>query len=94
MCVKILKKCKEAIAGNSSGKVMIVDAVLDDEEGEERNDEFSETRLAMDMSIWIATEGGKERTAKEWAQLIDAAGFQSHTINHIKAIPSLIVAYP
>ncbi|KAH6788476.1 hypothetical protein C2S51_003482 [Perilla frutescens var. frutescens] len=91
LAIKILKKCKEAIPVDR-GKVIIVDAVLDDEE--ERNDEFTGVRLAQDMGILIGTVTGKERTAKEWAQLITAAGFGSHKIKHIKAIESVIVAYP
>ncbi|KAH6788317.1 hypothetical protein C2S51_003323 [Perilla frutescens var. frutescens] len=92
LCIKILKKCKEAIPVDR-GKVIIVDAVLDSDE-EQRNDEFTGARLAQDMGILIGTVTGKERTAKEWAQLIDAAGFGSHKIKHIKAIESVIVAYP
>ncbi|KAH6833093.1 hypothetical protein C2S53_020652 [Perilla frutescens var. hirtella] len=92
LSIKILKKCKEAIPVDR-GKVIIVDAVLDSDE-EERNDEFTGARLAQDMGILIGTVTGKERTAKEWAQLIDAAGSSSHKIKHIKAIESVIVACP
>lgn len=92
-CINILKKCREAVPVDT-GKVIIVDAVLD-EDDEEPRDELSGARLLLDMTIMIGTANGKERTAKEWAKLIEAAGFTRHTINHIKAtIESVIEAYP
>ncbi|GFP83139.1 (rs)-norcoclaurine 6-o-methyltransferase [Phtheirospermum japonicum] len=91
LCIEILKKCKEAIAAKN-GKVIIVEAVID-EEGEER-DEYTGARLALDMTIMASTVSGKERTAKEWELLVNAAGFRRHTIKHMKAIESVIVAYP
>ncbi|KAK6161556.1 hypothetical protein DH2020_004937 [Rehmannia glutinosa] len=89
LCVDILKKCKEAIA-TETGKVIIVEAVID-EEGE---DEYTGARLALDMTIMSSTVNGKERTAKEWAQLLDAAGFSRYTFHYMKAIDSVIEAYP
>ncbi|KAK6138627.1 hypothetical protein DH2020_027631 [Rehmannia glutinosa] len=89
LCVDILKKCKEAIA-TETGKMIIVEAVID-EEGE---DEYTGARLALDMTIMSSTVNGKERTAKEWAQLLDAAGFSRYTFHYMKAIDSVIEAYP
>ncbi|KAI3470286.1 hypothetical protein Pfo_026949 [Paulownia fortunei] len=89
LCIEILKKCKEAIPADT-GKVIIVEAVIDEEGG----DEYTGARLALDMTIMASTVNGKERTAKEWAQLVDTAGFSSHTIKHMKAIESVIEAYP
>ncbi|KAK6146349.1 hypothetical protein DH2020_020218 [Rehmannia glutinosa] len=91
LCIDILKKCKEAIG--KSGKVIIVEAVIDDDE-EGNRDEYTGARLAMDMAIMGSTVNGKQRTAKEWAQLLHAAGFGSHIIKHMKAIESAIEAYP
>ncbi|PIN00308.1 Hydroxyindole-O-methyltransferase [Handroanthus impetiginosus] len=89
LCVDILKKCKEAIPADT-GKVIIVDAIIDEEGG----DEYTGARLAMDMTIMSATIKGKERTDKEWAQLLNIAGFSRHTIKHMKAIESVLEAYP
>ncbi|PIN10738.1 Hydroxyindole-O-methyltransferase [Handroanthus impetiginosus] len=89
LCVDILKKCKEAIPADT-GKVIIVDAVIDEEGG----DEYTSARLAMDMTIMTAVVKGKERSNKEWAQLLNIAGFSRHTIKHMKAIESVIEAYP
>nr|QAX90922.1 caffeic acid O-methyltransferase [Catalpa bungei]QAX90944.1 caffeic acid O-methyltransferase [Catalpa bungei] len=89
ICLDILKKCKEAIPVDT-GKVIIVEVVID----EEGRDEYTGTRLAMDLAIMTATIKGKERTNKEWAQLLNAAGFSRHIIKHMKAIESVIEAYP
>ncbi|KAL0388039.1 UNVERIFIED_CONTAM: Acetylserotonin O-methyltransferase [Sesamum radiatum] len=89
LCIDILKKCKEAVPADT-GKVIIVEAVIDEEGG----DEYTGARLAMDMTVMAATINGKERTAKEWGQLLDAAGFKRHNIKHMKAIESVIEAYP
>ncbi|KAL0413835.1 UNVERIFIED_CONTAM: Acetylserotonin O-methyltransferase [Sesamum radiatum] len=89
LCIDILKKCKEAVPAET-GKVIIVDAVIDEEGG----DEYTGARLALDMTVMSATVNGKERTAKEWGLLLDAAGFKRHTVKHMKAIESVIEAYP
>nr|QAX90933.1 caffeic acid O-methyltransferase [Catalpa bungei]QAX90954.1 caffeic acid O-methyltransferase [Catalpa bungei] len=90
MCIEILKKCKEAIR-TKTGKVIIVEVVID-EEGEE--DEYMGARLLVDMMIMIATINGKERTTKEWIRLLNASGFSKYTIKHMRAIESIIEAYP
>lgn len=89
-CIEILKKCKEAIPADS-GKVMIVDAIID-EDGE--GDEFVGARLSLDMIMMAVTAQGKERTYKEWVHLLNEAGFSSHTVKNIKTVESVIEAYP
>ncbi|XP_077211908.1 (RS)-norcoclaurine 6-O-methyltransferase-like [Tasmannia lanceolata] len=58
--VKILKRCKEAIP-KEGGKVIIVDIVLDIEDGQE----ITRSRYAFDVIMMLSTGGGKERTEKE-----------------------------
>ncbi|XP_077211441.1 (RS)-norcoclaurine 6-O-methyltransferase-like [Tasmannia lanceolata] len=87
-CVKILKRCKEAIP-EEGGKVIIVDIVLDIDEGHE----ITLTRYAFDVIMMIST-GGKERTEKEWRRLIFNAGFNHCEITPINALQSAIVASP
>nr|QAX90923.1 caffeic acid O-methyltransferase [Catalpa bungei]QAX90962.1 caffeic acid O-methyltransferase [Catalpa bungei] len=89
LCIDILKKCKEAVPADT-GKVIIVEAVIDEEGG----DEYTSARLAMDITMMTVTTKGKERTYKEWAHLLNAAGFSKHTIKHMKAVESVIEAYP
>ncbi|KAG8372807.1 hypothetical protein BUALT_Bualt12G0105400 [Buddleja alternifolia] len=89
-CIDILKKCKEAVQADT-GKVMIIDAVIN-EEGE--GDEYDAGRLALDMMMMTVTVKGKERTYREWAHLLSEAGFSRHTVKNIKTIESVIEAYP
>ncbi|KAI3831867.1 hypothetical protein MKX03_022239 [Papaver bracteatum] len=87
-CVHILKKCKEAIP-KETGKVIIVDVVLD----EESTHELTKTRLLLDIDMMVST-GGRERTLDDWDNLLKRAGFRSHKIRPIRAIQSLIEAFP
>ncbi|RZC91549.1 hypothetical protein C5167_027608 [Papaver somniferum] len=87
-CVNILKKCKEAIP-KETGKVIIVDVALE----EESNHELTKTRLILDIDMLVNT-GGRERTADDWENLLKRAGFRSHKIRPIRAIQSVIEAFP
>ncbi|RWR78063.1 O-methyltransferase 2 [Cinnamomum micranthum f. kanehirae] len=88
-CVKILKKCKEAIP-KEAGKVIIMDIVVD---SEMENSDLTHSKLSLDIDMMI-TSGGRERTVEEWERLLDIAGFRSHEIIPIITIQSVIVAYP
>ncbi|KAL0412361.1 UNVERIFIED_CONTAM: Acetylserotonin O-methyltransferase [Sesamum radiatum] len=88
-CIDILKNCREAIP-KDTGKVMIVEAVID--EGEE--DKYVDVRLALDMVMLAHTEKGKERTIKEWEYVVKAAGFTRFTVKHVQTVLSVIEAYP
>lgn len=90
-CVKILKKCKEAItSGEKKGKVILIDTVAGDKE---RDNTFVETQMFFDMML-MAMVGGKERTEKEWAQLFNKAGFTDYKIFPILGLKSLVEIYP
>ncbi|KAH6834622.1 hypothetical protein C2S53_006145 [Perilla frutescens var. hirtella] len=88
-CVEILKKCREAIPAH--GKVIIVDAVVDDDGGD---DEYEGGRLVLNMIMMASTVQGKERTLKEFSRILDEAGFTSYTVKNIRTIESVIEAYP
>nr|AKW47170.1 O-methyltransferase [Pueraria montana var. lobata] len=79
-CVKILKKCKEAI----KSKVIIIDMVVENEKGD---DESIETQLFIDMVVMVLYPG-KERTEKEWAKLIFSAGFSDYKITPVLGLRS------
>lgn len=91
MCIDILKKCKEAIP-KETGKVIIVEAIFDEEGGE--GDEFTGARLSLDMVTMAVTAKGKERTYKDWAHLLAAAGFSRKNVKSIKSVVSVIEAFP
>ncbi|CAN1229599.1 Probable O-methyltransferase 3 [Linum grandiflorum] len=87
-CVRILKKCKEAIP--SKGKVMIIDIVINEERDEH---ELSGTKLLFDMLMMLVVNG-KERTEKEWEKLFLEAGFDHYKITPLFGLRSLIEVFP
>ncbi|KAL5978553.1 hypothetical protein ACLOJK_029670 [Asimina triloba] len=87
-CLKLLKKCKEAIAASKRGKVIVVDIVL----GSDSADGFASARFSMEMLMFVI--GGKERTGEEWKNLIQNAGFSKYEILPMKALESVILLYP
>ncbi|XP_051126232.1 trans-resveratrol di-O-methyltransferase-like isoform X2 [Andrographis paniculata] len=93
-CVKILENCREAIMASKEkgGKVIIVDIVIDEDEGRVGH-ELRETQLCFDMMMMVLVSG-KERTEKEWANLFDAAGFKSYKVTRILGVRSLIEVFP
>ncbi|XP_028090038.1 acetylserotonin O-methyltransferase-like [Camellia sinensis] len=88
-CIHILRKCREAIP-KDKGKVIIAEAVMEEEEG----DKLEYVRLMLDMVMMAHTNKGKERTLKEWVNLLTEAGFTRYTVKRIKAVQSIIEAYP
>ncbi|KAI4331921.1 hypothetical protein L6164_016867 [Bauhinia variegata] len=88
-CVKILKKCKEAIP-EERGKVIIVDFVLKPE----GDGIFDDTGFVFDLLMIAHASGGRERTELEWKKVLQEAGFPRYNIITIKALPSIIEAYP
>ncbi|XP_074293156.1 trans-resveratrol di-O-methyltransferase-like [Silene latifolia] len=89
-CLKILKRCKEAIpCKDEGGKVIIIDIVLD-----LQNDNINNAQLLFDMEMLSDTIGGKERTEEEWNQLFIKAGYDHCQIFPILGSRSVIVVYP
>ncbi|KAH0978072.1 hypothetical protein GBA52_027791 [Prunus armeniaca] len=91
-CIRILKKCREAIP-EEKGKVIIVEAVIE-EDNEKQDNKLTDVRLMLDMVMMAHTNTGKERTTKEWGYVLGEAGFSRHTITPIHAIQSVIQAFP
>ncbi|KAJ9563678.1 hypothetical protein OSB04_008838 [Centaurea solstitialis] len=91
-CIKILKRCKDAIPSKENrGKLIIVDmVVMNNEVG---SDESLETQLFFDMLMMTDTTG-KERTKKEWVKLLLDAGFSDYKFTPILGLRSLIEVYP
>ncbi|XP_059434792.1 acetylserotonin O-methyltransferase-like [Corylus avellana] len=88
-CIQILKKCREAIP-EDKGKVIIVEAVIEEAE----TDKLTDVRLALDMIVMAHTNTGKERTFKEWGFVLGKAGFCRYTVKPIRAVQSVIEAFP
>ncbi|KAF8405482.1 hypothetical protein HHK36_010389 [Tetracentron sinense] len=77
-CIDLLRKCREAIP-EDKGKVIIVEAVIEEEEEHKLKD----IRLMLDMVMMAHTNKGKERTAKEWSFVLSQSGFSSTTSHAI-----------
>ena len=86
-CIKILKRCKEAIHGREDGgKVVIVDIVMNDGAA------MTETQLFWDIQMLCALQG-KEREEHEWRRIFLEAGFTDYKISPL-GIRSLIEVFP
>ncbi|KAI8011005.1 putative O-methyltransferase 3 [Camellia lanceoleosa] len=93
-CIKILKRCKEAIGSNKEkgGKLIIIDMKVENQKVGD-HDESMETQLFFDMLMMILLTG-RERTEQEWAKLFFDAGFSDYKITPILGLRSLIEVYP
>ncbi|XP_059663554.1 acetylserotonin O-methyltransferase-like [Cornus florida] len=83
-CIRILRKCREAIP-NDKGKVIIVEAVIEEDEGDKLK---HVSVLMLDMAIMAFTDKGKQRTLKEWAYVL---GEGRHNVKRIQAVQSIIL---
>ncbi|KAF2303275.1 hypothetical protein GH714_016245 [Hevea brasiliensis] len=89
-CLKILKKCKEAISSKGEGgKVIVIDLVINEKKDER---ELTETKLLFDMLMMYLTTG-RERSEKEWEGLFLKAGFSHYKITPLLGLRSLIEVY-
>ncbi|RZC85854.1 hypothetical protein C5167_026530 [Papaver somniferum] len=78
-CIQILKRCKDAVS--PGGKLIIVEMVMD---MDSVHHPYSKLRLASDMDMMVSN-GGKERTEKEWKELFDPTGFACCKITQMSA---------
>ncbi|KAA8519732.1 hypothetical protein F0562_013988 [Nyssa sinensis] len=90
-CVKILKRCREAIPSkDDGGKVVIIDMVIN---GEKDEHDITETKLVFDILMMVLVTG-RERNEKEWEKLFLEAGFSHYKITPIFGLRSIIEVYP
>ncbi|KAF7836981.1 acetylserotonin O-methyltransferase-like [Senna tora] len=92
-CIQILKTCKEAIP-HKNGRVIIAEAVIEEEGFNSKADKLKDVGLMLDMVMMAHTNIGKERTLKEWEYLITQAGFSTFTLKNINSLKSIIIAFP
>ncbi|KAK1268984.1 Trans-resveratrol di-O-methyltransferase [Acorus gramineus] len=88
-CVKILKRCKEAIP-KVGGKVILIDMVVN---SDSPNRESTESQYFFDMLMMVLCEG-REREEHEWKKLFKDAGFTSYRITPALGLRSIIELYP
>lgn len=91
-CVKILRRCKEAIPSKENGgKLIIVDAVMEGVDA--GSNKSTETKLLFDMATMVVA-GGMQREEKEWRKIFFDAGFSDYKINPVLGVRSIIEVYP
>ncbi|TVU51112.1 hypothetical protein EJB05_02519, partial [Eragrostis curvula] len=89
-CIRILKRCKEAISTREpKGKLIIIDTVIDSAASKQT----LEAQLLMDLSMMVLLTG-KEREEDQWSRMFMDAGFTRYKINPILGPRSLIEVYP
>ncbi|TMW81118.1 hypothetical protein EJD97_011783 [Solanum chilense] len=93
-CIKILKKCKDAISSKEKGgKEIIIDMVLMDRNVEKGDDKSYETQLFFDILMMVHVSG-KERNQQDWAKLISGAGVSDYNIIPILGLRCFIELFP
>jgi len=91
-CLKVLKRCREAISRNESGgKVIIVDSVID---STKVDSESLKSQSSLDVFTMSVVSGKVERTETEWKELILEAGFTSYNITPSFRFHSIIQVFP
>jgi len=61
-CIRILKKCKEAVTNDAKrGKVIIIDMVINEKKNE---NQVTQIKLLLDVNMTCVN--GKERNEEEW----------------------------
>lgn len=84
-CVRILRHCRRVVPAN--GRVLVVECVIPP------GNESGFGKL-LDIEMIAVTEGGRERTAKEFAALFAASGFELGRIAVTVAGTAVVEAQP
>ncbi|KAM0891783.1 hypothetical protein ACQ4PT_026166 [Festuca glaucescens] len=90
-CVKILRRCKEAIpARDAGGKVIIIETVVGS--GGPQGIVTTETEVLLDG--FMMSVDGIEREEQEWRKISFEAGFTDYKISTTMGIRRIIEHYP
>ena len=91
-CVKILKRCKEAIpTKQNGGKAIIIDKVID-ASSDGVNPKLTETQLYFDLHMMVLLTG-KQRTENEWKKLFIESDFKEYKIISALGMRCIIEIY-
>ncbi|KAJ3708733.1 hypothetical protein LUZ61_012438 [Rhynchospora tenuis] len=89
-CIKILRRCKDAIPSREAGgKVIVIENVI----GSTSSRACHESQLLSDM-VMLTTFTAKERDKNEWKKLFADAGFGSYQVTYSIGFNSVIEIYP
>ncbi|KAL6880165.1 hypothetical protein ACP4OV_011730 [Aristida adscensionis] len=90
-CIRILRRCKEAIpARDAGGKVIIIDMVVGSA-GSHENNVSKETQALFD--VFMMYVDGVEREEHQWKMIFLEAGFSDYKITPIHGFRSVIEVY-
>jgi hypothetical protein len=84
LCIKLLKACRAGV--HAGGKLLVVDSVI------HPGNDFSPSKF-LDLQMLIFP-GGQERTEKQFAALLAAAGWRLTRIIPTAAVDSIVEAVP
>lgn len=87
-CVKVLRRCREAVP--AGGRVIVMDLVVGSIPEDTR---MTETQLLWDVMM-MGVVGSPERDEREWRKIFNDAGFSGYKILSILGIRSVIEVYP
>ncbi|KAI4968203.1 hypothetical protein ZWY2020_005315 [Hordeum vulgare] len=89
-CVRILRRCREAIPPRQAGgKVIIIEIVV----GSSSEAIYHATQQLYDLHMSMVTPG-MERDEKEWCKLFMESGFTKYKINPLLGLRSIIEVFP
>ncbi|XP_066381437.1 trans-resveratrol di-O-methyltransferase-like [Miscanthus floridulus] len=90
-CVRLLRRCREAIPSKEDGgRVIVMDLVVGSSPADEK---ATETQLLWDVMM-MGVVGSPERDEREWRKIFQDAGFSGHKIVAVLGIRSVIEVYP
>ncbi|CAM0953756.1 unnamed protein product [Alopecurus aequalis] len=90
-CVKILRRCKEAIpARDAGGKVIIIDTVV----GSARSQGIFSAETEVLLDCFMMCMDGIEREEDEWSKILSEAGFTDYKITKTMGLRQIIELYP
>jgi hypothetical protein len=92
-CVKILRRCREAIPSkDAGGKVIIINMVVGSGTSKLADTLKEEAQVLYDLFLMVF-EGG-EREEHEWEKIFLEAGFSGYKVIPVLGIRSIIEVYP
>ncbi|CAO2178119.1 unnamed protein product [Urochloa humidicola] len=93
-CVRILRRCREAISANGpERKVVIIEMVVGGSSPTSTTKEVFEAQLLMDLCMMVLLPG-KERDEETWSKIFMDAGFTRYKIRPVLGARSVIEVYP
>ncbi|CAO1944928.1 unnamed protein product [Urochloa humidicola] len=90
-CVRLLRRCREAIPSREAGgRVIVVELVVGSSPADAK---ATETQLLWDVMM-MGVVGSPERDEGEWRKIFEDAGFSGYKIVAVLGIRSVIEVYP